>query len=92
MTGSGINTIPTAGDAPVPLVAAPPAGSIYLSATISNESGIAGSFSIDGGATWQRWPASAKSLTVRGFITQAIMFKRVAGGPDVTGLSGFCSN
>jgi hypothetical protein len=90
MFGSGENTLSTSGDTPITLIAAN--AGLYGSVTIYNESGIAGAFSLDGGASFQRWPPTVHSLCIGAVISnKAVMFKRVASGTDVTGLSAFLS-
>lgn len=51
-----------------------------------NESAVPGFFSIDNGTTWCRFPDGAKAVTVDVDVNGNVLFKRVAGGTNVTGL------
>jgi hypothetical protein len=88
MISSGTTASFTSDDTAITLLAA--SAYSYTQLVILNESGIAGFFSIDGGTTWARWADGAKALTIP--LTersQAIKFKRVASGANVTGLWAF---
>jgi hypothetical protein len=83
---SGETAKATVNNDPITLIDAIP-GRVFRQITIINESGVAGSYSLDGGTEWCRWPTGAKSLTLDAAVyNEAVMFKRVADGSDVTGL------
>ena len=85
-TTSGVTAKATTDDTAVEVIAAT-AEKIFRHARIINEGTVAGFWSIDGGTTWERLPAST-ALTDDGvFIkNKAIQVKRIAGGSDLSGI------
>lgn len=89
MISSGVTATATSGDTAVTLFDC--AGTAVFRVTVVNEGGVAGFFSIDGGTTWARLPATS-SVTVpipekpRSIICKV---KRIAGGSNLSGVYGF---
>ncbi len=88
MISSGETAVATASNASVTLIAAV-AGQFFQQLVIVNEGSVAGYFSIDGGATWGRLPASARlDLSVR-IENQAVTIKRITDGSNLADVYGF---
>lgn len=85
---SGETAKATTDDTAVEVIAAQSKGSQpYRHCRIVNEGAVAGFYSIDGGTTWERLPASSY-LTDDGvyIMNKALQIKRVAGGSDLSGV------
>lgn len=78
---SGLAAKTATTDAAVEVIAAQAHSQAYRHCRIVNEGAVAGFYSIDGGTTWERLPAST-ALTDDGVYinNQAVQIKRVAGG------------
>ncbi len=87
---SGLTAIATTSNTAVEVIAAKGPGSQpYRHCRIVNGGAVAGFYSIDGGTTWERLPAST-ALTDDGvhIMNKAVQIKRVAGGSDLAGVFG----
>lgn len=87
---SGETPKSSSSDTAVPLIAALQDGVFMEHVVIDNEGAVAGFFSIDGGTTWARLPASTVVVLDGVWIAStAIQVKRVSGGSDITDVYGW---
>ena len=86
---SGLTAIATTSNTAVEVIAAQANAGPYRHCRIVNGGAIAGFYSIDGGTTWERLPAST-ALTDDGvyIMNKAVQIKRIAGGTDLSGVFG----
>lgn len=85
---SGTTAKSTASDAAITLVTVP-SDQKPTRLTITNEGDAPGFFAVDGGladASWERIEARLKMVDLQRSITGNVVFKRVAGGSNCTGL------
>lgn|GEM_PF-4136538 len=87
MATSGQTPISTTDDGAVTLLSASEQNGL-TKVVIINEEGTPGFFSLDSGATWNRWPDGALSIDLDCRLTpgQTIQWKRVPGGANATKL------
>lgn len=93
MISNGINAIVTAGDAAVYVFTtpSPPTGLSYSQLAIINEGSVAGFFSIDGGTTWARLPATSSVVIPISTNAPSLKVKRIASGTDLAGIWGWAN-
>ena len=91
MITSGETAIATSGDTAVDVFTSPTAGSTgYTQVVVINEGAVAGFFSIDGGTTWARLPASSSIICKPANASvPSLKVKRVASGTNLAGIWGW---
>lgn len=85
MLTTGTTPLATTNDNPITLLSVDSIDR-YRQLFLINESAVPGFFSINAGKSWCRYPDGAKAVTIDVDINRDVLFKRVAGGANVTGI------